>query len=77
MISPTAIIDPSAQLGNNVFVGPYVIIENNVTIGNGTRINAHAHIKPFTIITTTLHFSITNTIRIISLHSSKSLKYSS
>ena len=46
-ISPTALIDPSAQLGNNVRVGPYSIIEKNVTIGKDTWVDAHVHIKPF------------------------------
>ena len=49
-ISPTALIDPSAQLGKNIYVGPYAIIEKEVIIGDGTRIDAHAHIKPFTIV---------------------------
>ena len=31
-------------------MGPYTIIEKDVTIGNGTWIDAHAHIKPFTTI---------------------------
>ena len=49
-ISPTALIDPSAILGKDVSVGPYAIIEKNVTIDNGTWIDAHTHIKPFTTI---------------------------
>jgi len=48
IISPFALIDSSARLGKNVSVGPYTIIEKNVIIGNGTWIDAHAHIKPFT-----------------------------
>ncbi len=31
-------------LGNNVFVGPFVEIQNNVVIGNGTRIQSHSFI---------------------------------
>ena len=49
-ISPTALIDPSARIGEGVYVGPYAIIEKNVLISNGTWIDAHAHIKPFTTI---------------------------
>ena len=49
-ISPTALIDPSARIGEGVYVGPYAIIEKNVLINNGTWIDAHAHIKPFTTI---------------------------
>ena len=47
-ISTTALIDPSAQLGKDVSVGPYTIIEKDVIIGDGTWIDAHAHIKPYT-----------------------------
>ena len=49
-ISPTALIDPSSQVGKDVYVGPYAIIEKDVIIGDGTWIDAHAHIKPFTTI---------------------------
>jgi len=48
LISPTAIIHPSAQLGKGVSVGSYSIIENDVIIGKNTCIDAHAHIKPYT-----------------------------
>lgn len=37
-IHPTAIVDPKAELGNNVAVGPYSIIESNVQIGDGCQI---------------------------------------
>ena len=50
LISPTAIIHPSAHIGNNVSVGPYSIIEHDVKIGSNTHIDAHAHIKPYTTI---------------------------
>jgi len=49
-ISSVALIDPSAQLGKNVYVGPFAIIEKDVIIGDGTWIDAHAHIKPYTIV---------------------------
>ena len=49
-ISPTALIDPSAQLGKDVCVGPFAIIERDVIIGDGTWIDAHTHIKPFTTV---------------------------
>ena len=37
-IHPTAIVDPMAELGENVTVGPYSIIEPNVQIGDGCKI---------------------------------------
>ena len=50
LISPTAIIHPSAILEENVSVGHYAIIENDVSIGNGSWIDAHTHIKKYSII---------------------------
>jgi UDP-N-acetylglucosamine acyltransferase len=47
-IHPTALIDPSAQLGEGVVIGPYVIIEQDVTIGAESRIGAHSVIKQHT-----------------------------
>ena len=38
MIHPTACINPKAQLGKDVEVGPFVIIDENVEIGDGTKI---------------------------------------
>ena len=43
-------IDSSAKLGKNIYVGPFSIIEKDVIIGDGTWIDAHAHIKPFTTV---------------------------
>ena len=37
-IHPTAIVDPKTELGNNVTIGPYSIIESDVRIGDGCRI---------------------------------------
>ena len=40
-IHPTAIIDPSAELGDGVEVGPYAIIERDVQIGAGTYVGPY------------------------------------
>ena len=45
MIHSTAIIDPSAELADDVEVGPYTVIEANVQIGSGTSIGPHVVIK--------------------------------
>lgn len=45
MIHPTAIIDPSARLADNVSVGPYSIIGADVEIAAGTEIASHVVIK--------------------------------
>ncbi len=45
MIHPTAIVDQSAQLADDVEVGPYSIIGPQVSIGRGTRIGPHVVIE--------------------------------
>jgi len=47
-IHPTAIVDSSAKLAEDVFVGPYCIIEEDVTIGAGTRLIAQCFIGAHT-----------------------------
>ena len=44
MIHPTAIVDPSAQLGEGVEVGPYCVIEANVVLGAGCMLRSHVTI---------------------------------
>lgn len=41
MIHPTAVIDPSAQIGADVFIGPYCVIHGDVTIGDGCWLQHH------------------------------------
>jgi UDP-N-acetylglucosamine acyltransferase len=45
-IHKTAIVNPKAELGNNVSVGPFAVIEEDVIIGDGTHIAEHAIIRP-------------------------------
>ncbi len=50
MIHATAIIDPGAELAQDVRVGPYSIIDADVKIGSGTEIGPHVVIRgPTTI----------------------------
>ncbi len=50
MIDALAIVDPSAQLADDVVVGPWTIIGPNVVIGEGTIIASHVVLKgPTTI----------------------------
>ena len=44
-IHPTALVDASAQLGDDVEVGPWAIIGPQCTIGNGTHIAARATLE--------------------------------
>jgi len=50
VIHKTAIIDPSAKIGNNVQIGPYSVIGAEVEIGEGTWIGPHVVINGPTII---------------------------
>jgi len=45
MIHPTAIIDPAAQIADNVEIGPYSIVGADVEIGEGCVIGPHVVIK--------------------------------
>ncbi|MCE9529133.1 MAG: acyl-ACP--UDP-N-acetylglucosamine O-acyltransferase [Planctomycetales bacterium] len=49
-IHPTAIVDPTAQLGSDVHVGPFAIIEPGVVVGDGCRLEARAVIKSRTVL---------------------------
>ena len=49
-IHSTAIVDPKAELADDVEVGPYCIIEPDVKIGQGTRLRSHVVIRRYTTI---------------------------
>jgi UDP-N-acetylglucosamine acyltransferase len=44
-IHPTAIVDPSAELGADVEVGPFCMIGPDVVIGERTRLIAHVYVE--------------------------------
>src|SRR5271154_5130201 len=43
-VHPTAVIDPEADLGEEVQVGPYVVIEGPVRVGAGCVLRPGAHL---------------------------------
>lgn len=47
LIHPTAIIDPSAQIADDVQIGPYCIVGPNVSIDAGTKLHSHVVIGGF------------------------------
>ena len=47
MIHETAIVHPKAEIGENVEIGAFSIIRENVTIHSGTWIGPHVVIDPF------------------------------
>jgi UDP-N-acetylglucosamine acyltransferase len=49
-IHPSAVIDPSVELGKDVLIGPYAVLGPNVIIGDGTRIGAHVVIERDTVL---------------------------
>lgn len=49
MIHPTAIVEPGAQLGENVEIGAYAYVGGDVSLGAGTVIHHHAVVEGFTI----------------------------
>jgi len=40
-IHPTAVVHPSARLGDGVVIGPFCVVEEDVIIGDGTVLDAH------------------------------------
>ena len=48
IIHPSAFVDPGAELGDGVVVGPCAQIEADVVVGEGTRIDAFASVKGHT-----------------------------
>ena len=45
MILATAIVSPDARIGENVEIGPYVVVEGDVEIGDGSKLDSHAIVK--------------------------------
>jgi UDP-N-acetylglucosamine acyltransferase len=50
VIHPTAIIDDSARIGNNVEIGPYSIVGANVEIGDNCVIGPHVVLRGPTVL---------------------------
>lgn len=50
LIHPTALVDPSVQLGVDVEIGPHSIIEAGVTLGDRVKIGPLVHIQGTTTI---------------------------
>jgi len=47
-IHPTAIISKRAEIAENVEIGPYSIVNEDVTIESGTKIHSHVLVEPGT-----------------------------
>ena len=49
-IHPTAVVSPNAEIGKNVEIGPYAVIDDDVRIGDDCFIDAHVKIGQYTTI---------------------------
>ena len=47
-IHPSAVIHPGAQLGQNVAVGPFCVVEDKTVIGDGCTLGSHAMVRAYT-----------------------------
>lgn len=55
-IHPTAIVSQdNVEIGDNVVIGPYAIVEENVVIGEGVTLKAHTHVGARTTIGKNCH----------------------
>jgi UDP-N-acetylglucosamine acyltransferase len=45
LIHPSAVIDPTVELDDNVEIGPFAVVGPKVRIGRGTRIGPHAVVR--------------------------------
>lgn len=43
-ISAQAVIAPTAKVGKDVYVAPFVVVEDGAEIGDGTQLNAHVYV---------------------------------
>jgi len=44
-IHPTAVVDPKAELGDGVVIGPYCVIGGDVKLGAGARLHSHVVVE--------------------------------
>jgi len=49
-VHATAVVDPSAELGSDVAIGPYCVVGPNVVLGDGCRLGPHAVIERDTVL---------------------------
>jgi UDP-N-acetylglucosamine acyltransferase len=48
LIAPTARVDPQAKIGDGVSIGEYCVIERDVVIGAGCRLEPYVYVKRWT-----------------------------
>ncbi len=50
MIHSTALVHAGAELGREVSIGPFAVIDQNVVVGDGCQIGPHVHLTGHTVI---------------------------
>ncbi len=45
VIHPSAVVDPAAKIGDDVFIGPFCIVGAHVELGAGVRLHSHAVVE--------------------------------
>lgn len=58
LVANTAIIHPKAEIEDNVEIGPYSIIGENVTIGEGSKIASHTVLDGWTTLGKNCHIGV-------------------
>src|SRR5947209_573409 len=49
-IHPTAVVEPGAQIAEDVEIGPYCVLGPHVVVGPGCRLVAHVHVTGHTFV---------------------------
>jgi UDP-N-acetylglucosamine acyltransferase len=49
-IHPTAVVEPTVELGDGVEIGPFAFVGGGVRLGDGTRVQHHASVEGNTIL---------------------------
>lgn len=62
-IHPTAVVHPTAKIGKNVILGPFVVVDQGAIIGDNSKIQSHCTIGPRVEIGTDCHLHQHVTIR--------------
>lgn len=47
-IHPSAVVDPAAQIGNDIEIGAFSVVGADVVLGDGVRLHTHVVIEPHT-----------------------------
>ena len=49
-IHPSAIVEPTVELGDNIEIGPFAYVGGTARLGDGTRLHHHASVEGNTVL---------------------------